>query len=479
MSKMRLLMLIYVLTLTGCGNGDDGHDHAHEGHTHSHDGHTHEGDDHDHGDDGHDHGGDVKSVDDAKTVEISEVVKKNLGITYVKAEKRDIRNVIQVPGAYELTPLARQEYHMVISGFIQYQVEQFQSVKPGDLLFKYRSPGWVELQHEIIEGQQKIASAQAGIDVAKAVIEEAASKYQLLKSRLDSLEQANVNNAALRTEAQSLQIALKKYQAELRSKETEYENAQSAYEHAIHRASTTVGLSEEELVKMVPDGDGNVPRFRTIDWIEVKAEREGVVDQMSVSEGGYAEPGDLVLTVVDKKKVRFRAIGLQRDLSIYQSAVQARHIFPQYVEGESQRHVAGNLVVGVHADPQERTITLYSKPEQVMAWMQPGVSGFIEVSRSSSVEPVLSIPQSAVIKDGLKHVYFVRDVDKPNRVKRVEAELGLKGGGYVEIRNKELKSGDEVVLNGVYELKLATQTSGTTQKGGHFHADGTFHESDH
>jgi hypothetical protein len=39
-----------------------------------------------------------------------------------------------------------------------------------------------------------------------------------------------------------------------------------------------------------------------------------------------------------------------------------------------------------------------------------------------------------------------------------------------------VKVGDEVVLNGVYELKLAT--SSTAQKGGHFHPDGTFHAED-
>ena len=31
------------------------------------------------------------------------------------------------------------------------------------------------------------------------------------------------------------------------------------------------------------------------------------------------------------------------------------------------------------------------------------------------------------------------------------------------------------MLDGAYELKLASQQSGATQKGGHFHADGTFH----
>jgi hypothetical protein len=36
-----------------------------------------------------------------------------------------------------------------------------------------------------------------------------------------------------------------------------------------------------------------------------------------------------------------------------------------------------------------------------------------------------------------------------------------------------LREGDEVVLDGVYQLMIAT--SGTVEKGGHFHPDGTFH----
>ena len=41
--------------------------------------------------------------------------------------------------------------------------------------------------------------------------------------------------------------------------------------------------------------------------------------------------------------------------------------------------------------------------------------------------------------------------------------------------NSDLAPGDEVVLYGAYELKLASEQRGVTAKGGHFHADGTFH----
>ena len=41
--------------------------------------------------------------------------------------------------------------------------------------------------------------------------------------------------------------------------------------------------------------------------------------------------------------------------------------------------------------------------------------------------------------------------------------------------NSGVMRGDEVVLDGAYELKLATQQSGGSGAGGHFHADGSFH----
>ena len=40
-----------------------------------------------------------------------------------------------------------------------------------------------------------------------------------------------------------------------------------------------------------------------------------------------------------------------------------------------------------------------------------------------------------------------------------------------------VRDGDEVVLDGAFQLMLAT--SGSIQKGGHFHSDGTFHEGEH
>ena len=69
-----------------------------------------------------------------------------------------------------------------------------------------------------------------------------------------------------------------------------------------------------------------------------------------------------------------------------------------------------------------------------------------------------------------------RDANDPDKVVRVEADLGLDDGRWVEVKSG-LADGDEVVTAGAYELVLATSAS--APKGGHFHADGTWHPDEH
>ncbi len=42
-----------------------------------------------------------------------------------------------------------------------------------------------------------------------------------------------------------------------------------------------------------------------------------------------------------------------------------------------------------------------------------------------------------------------------------------------------LAEGNEVVIDGIYELKLASSKNNAGTDGGHFHADGSYHEGEH
>jgi small subunit ribosomal protein S4 len=50
-------------------------------------------------------------------------------------------------------------------------------------------------------------------------------------------------------------------------------------------------------------------------------------------------------------------------------------------------------------------------------------------------------------------------------------------GKRADISSMFVKEGDEIVVGGNFQLMLAT--SGSTEKAGHFHSDGTFHKGSH
>lgn len=385
-------------------------------------------------------------------IEIPATVRRNLGITFAEVERRHVVKTTRVPGSFELTPLARREYRLMLSGRVRLEVDQFTAVEPGTLLFRFWSPEWRKMQ--------------STMDLASAGLERARSKVRAAETRLAALARAGFKRADLETE-----VAL--FRAEMAQQEKELETAlrNAAKLLKLHRSAGEAGMTPEQLLESV---EGR-PRYQGIEWIDVHASQAGVVESLAVTDGAFVEEAAAVLTTVDPTKVRFRAMGLQGDLPGF-SEGQAVRIVPPQGEGRSiNEAVEGTLAIGVLADPEHRTIPLFAHPAEARSWIRPGVSAFLEISAEDSGGMVLAIPRTAVVKDGITHVFFRRDPKDANKAIRVEADLGVDDGRWVEVKSG-IGPNDTVVLDGAYELKLASAQSGTSQKGGHFHADGTFHK---
>jgi hypothetical protein len=97
----------------------------------------------------------------------------------------------------------------------------------------------------------------------------------------------------------------------------------------------------------------------------------------------------------------------------------------------------------------------------------------VVVAGTEAEEP--AIPVACVARDGTQSIVFRRGPSDPGKVVRLEADLGIDDGRGVVIQSG-VREGDEIVLDGVYQLMVAT--SGSITRGGHFHPDGTFHEGD-
>lgn len=407
-------------------------------------------------------------------IDIPGTVRSNLGITFAKVERRRVDSTIRVPGAFELQPLARHEYRLTLPGTVQLEVDQYQRIEPGDLLYRFRSPEWPELQHEIIVGEQDMASALAETEVAQSRIDEAERRVAIMRERLSSLTGADIRNAELEAQAADVEASLPRLHAELKLAETKRANAERTREHALHRASAATGIPEQRLAADAEHQGEAVPAYRTIDWIEVRATEPGVVEQLAVTDGAFAEAPTLVVSTIDPSKVRFRAMALQSDLARLGVTPEARIVPPSTPGIALNDGVDAMVTIGLEAHPEQRTVTLLATPAESRAWIRPGVSAFLEVVAETTGGAALAIPRAAIVKDGITHVFFRRDPQDANKAIRVEADMGVDDGRWVVI-NSGLSLSDEVVLDGAYELKLASEQSGATQKGGHFHADGTFH----
>ncbi len=428
-------------------------------------------------------------------VEIPATVRSNLGITFAKAEARHVAHTIRAPGRFELAPQARREYRTMVAGRVELYVNQYEEVEAGTLLFTLDSPQWRELQERLNETESKLLQAKARVKTIgplKAAHEqhhdELKQSVGIWTERVEQLQRtresgvvadeeiARVRTELATTRAQLAQVLEKEAELQAREVEVEAERnaAQERVELLLMNASSLLGIPAEKLTETDPSSTLGHPRWREIRLVEIRAGSPGVVESVNLTNGSWAAESTLVLTTVQPDVIRFRAMGLQSDLPKFANGATAWIAPPQSPGMDINAAVEADLTIGLESHPDNRTITLVATPPEHRPWMRAGVSAFLEVVVETSGSKALAIPRSAIVKDGITHVLFRRDPADPNKAIRVEADMGVDDGRWVVI-NSGLALGDEVVLLGAYELKLATTQSGVTQKGGHFHADGTFH----
>lgn len=438
---------------------------------------------------------DDESAMPSNRINIPPAVRSNLGITFAQVERRAVTNTLRVPGRFELQPKARRKYHAPLAGHVELLVDQYQRVEPGQPLFRIESPQWRELQREI-------ADAQAERDIASARLEALSElmkahelheqglreSLELWTSRVEQLEALDAAGGGRSSELAEARASLttaraafgevREKDAELSLRHVELASAiatnDSKLSLLIDTAAALTGIAADELRSTHPSSQQ--PLWRTLQTLEIRATAAGVVELVSITDGAWVEQGDMVLSMINPQALRFRAVGLQSDLWRLEDGLPVSIVPAQSPGG--QRNAAplrGTLSIGLSADPQQRTIDLLIALEDHAAWAREGVAAFAEIILDGGSATELAIPLECVVRDGLAPVIFRRDPRDPDKIIRLSADLGSNDGRWVEILSG-VREGDEIVLGGVHQLLMVS--SEQPMRGGHFHADGTWH-ADH
>ena len=468
-------LLIVTLTLAGCDGSSQG-------------------------DAGSDEHADGQTPTNPNLISISSAVRSNLGISFVEVERRRVEKTLRVPGRFEYLPSAKRAYRTPLPGRIDLLVDQYDRVESGTLLYRIDSPGWRDLQRQMTDTSSEIELMQASLetfgplldahrqheeslDESIAIWTERVKRLEDLSKagggRIDALTSARATLSKTRAELATVIEKDAELQADKKKAVAGLAAAQTRLEYLLNTASVVTAIPRMQLTAMMRLEEGERPRWMGIQQIEVRSDVAGVVSQLGVTNGAWADETTSVVTVVQPDRLRFRASGLQSDLGVLRDGLTARIVPPTPTATGSAVSLSdsmlGLLTLGLEGDPNDRTIDLLVVPDALQAWARPGVSAQLEIVTDESADAELAIPLAAVQRDGLTPYIFRRTPGNPNQVMRIEADLGRDDGRWVELLSG-VADGDEIVLDGAFQLMLST--SGSIQKGGHFHADGTFHEGE-
>ena len=409
-------------------------------------------------------------------VDIPEAVRRNLGIAFAKVESRHVARTLRVPGRFEPLPTAHREYRAPVGGRVELLVTQYQRVAAGTPIYRIDAPAWRALEEEIIATEAKVASMPPLREAHRVHEKSLADTVDLWRERLaqlEELQQAGGGSAQQMTEARVTLAATKAELADVMEKDAVLEAEE---QRAKAELRALIGRRDSLRAACAQGDAGAQPLPGTL---VVCAVADGVVEDLGVTQGGLAEEGALVATLMQPEKIRFRAHALQGDLVRLRDGLPARIVAPGGGSAATAASMTGTLAIGIEADAASRTIDLLVTPDALAPWARSGVAGSLEITLEGSAEGgggELAIPLGCVVRDGTKAIVFRRDPKNPDKAIRLEADLGIDDGRWVAILSG-VKEGDEIVVSGNYQLMLAT--GGSAPKGGHFHSDGTFHAEDH
>jgi Cu(I)/Ag(I) efflux system membrane fusion protein len=175
--------------------------------------------------------------------------------------------------------------------------------------------------------------------------------------------------------------------------------------------------------------------------------------------------GDTLYEIADLSHLWLRAYVFEFELPLIKVGQKARALLPYL---GNQTYESTITFIYPHIDPLTRRAEIRLEVENPKLELRPQMWASVELD--ASFGEVLTVPASALIDTGPRHVAFVlRDDD---HLEPREVKIGAKTDDYYEVRDG-LKAGEKVVVRALFlvdsESQLKAAISGMGAAGGHQH----------
>lgn len=176
----------------------------------------------------------------------------------------------------------------------------------------------------------------------------------------------------------------------------------------------------------------------------------GIVIERNGTVGATVGSDANVFKIIDISRVWIDANVFEKDLERVRLGQDVKVKVPAFPGSSFSGRV---ILISSVVDPETRSVKVRTEVPNPDARLKPDMFANVEIVTDLH-STAISIPQSAVLKDGEKQVVFVAD---GNGYKKREVAVGIASNDRVEII-EGLAAGDKVVVKGNYLLLQQTQT---------------------
>ena len=413
----------------------------------------------------------------------------NLGITFSKATRGKVGTWLSVPGELYIPDTHRWKLRTPAAGRIRKIQPKWKDVYKRQVIAEILSPELRKAQHALhlavnesdnlklqasaaASSQRKISlQYRFALDLQKETTKRF-TELKKLKEESNAFGARDLLSAQREfTEASeavmNLSLEMTRLKEVERQRELLIQKTRLKADEATAALALVSGRTLEEL--LAPGVGGET--WKLINTTEVRAPAAGTIVEIFATEGEKLDENQPVALIVDPSELRFRGWVPEGDLPLLKKEAPLEINLP----GDLPTIKTSLLGPRPLAERKTRRIALEAIVPNPDRKLPDGLSASARVLVKESANEEVLLPLDCIVSDGLEKIVFLRDPDKANVVIRTPVELGLSGGGMVEVISG-LLDGDTVVEKGKHQLKQAGQ--GKAPKGGHFHADGTWHLKD-
>lgn len=424
-----------------------------------------------HGDEFHQN----QSAQSAGAIEVDTATAERIGLKVEPVTRQSLAFGVQATGQIEASPSRRVEVTNPVGGtVVRLLVEPGDTVEAGQPLAVITSGELAELrvtalensaerQGDVQQAQANLRLAQQSYDrqqqIAQTAIDQATTELRVAQEQYDRDKELTEQGAIPRREfleseahLASARNALTEAESRLEVLEarTEVERAQTAVQVAQSRAQLSAGTYKTRLQQLGaeanPDGT-----------ITIKAPIAGTIADREVTLGQSAEDaGTILMTIVDDRVVLATANIYEKDLNQVSQGQPVRVT----VSGLPNQMFEGRLTtIGSIVEGNSRVVPVKAELDNADGSLKPGMFAELEVLTERTPEPVLVIPQSALVEANGQQLVFVQN---GNTFQPVEITLGRQAGNLVEVKSG-LFDGDRIVTQRANQLYTQSLRGGSAE----------------